>query len=198
MYRFIIFFITLLLPLTAAASEVELPYRKLDLSPEAVERGKTVYFTRCRVCHSLNFWYTKENPKGISSFVEPENALESFGVVPPDLTLITKARGRRLNGPLYLYRFLKTFHMEEDGTIKNRAFAGWTHTDGTISMPPSFAPDDPELEGAANDVAAFLHYVADPSAEERKRLGRYVLVYMVILTGLLYAVNRRVWKGVKK
>jgi hypothetical protein len=131
MYRFIIIFITLLLPLAASASEVELPHRKLDLSPEAVDRGKTLYFTRCRVCHSLTYWHTKENPKGINAFIEPEKALESFGVVPPDLTIITKARGRRLNGALYIYQFMKTYHIEEDGTIKNRAFAKWTHTDGT-------------------------------------------------------------------
>jgi cytochrome c1 len=65
-------------------------------------------------------------------------------------------------------------------------------------MPPAFAPTDPEIERKAKDIAAFLNYVADPSAAERKRLGRYVLVYMVILTGLLYALNRKVWKGVKK
>jgi cytochrome c1 len=193
MYKFIILLTILVFPPGVLATEVEdeLPYAKLDLSPEAVERGKSIYMVSCRVCHSLNYWRTKENPEGINAFVAPEQALESFGIVPPDLTLITKARGRRLNGAQYVYQFMTTFYVE-DGTVKNRAFAHWTETDGTTSMPPAFAPNDPESESKAKDIAAFLNYVADPSAAERKRLGRYVLVYMVILTGLLYLVNRKI------
>ncbi len=199
MYKFIILLTILLIPPSVLASEVEveLPYAKLDLSPEAVERGKSIYMVSCRVCHSLKYWRIKEHPEGINAFIDREGALESFGVVPTDLTIITKARGRRLNGAQYVYQFLTTFYVE-DGSIKNRAFAHWTETDGTTVMPPAFAPTDPEIERKAKDIAAFLNYVADPSAAERKRLGRYVLVYMVILTGLLYALNRKVWKGVKK
>ena len=65
-------------------------------------------------------------------------------------------------------------------------------------MPPPLSKADPKFEQKARDVAAFLLYAADPTAKERKRLGRYVLGYMVILTALLYTLNRRVWRDVKK
>lgn len=66
-----------------------------------------------------------------------------------------------------------------------------------IAMPPVLSKDDPELESKAKDVAAFLSYAAEPSANERKGLGRYVMGYMVVLTALLYFLNRKTWKGIK-
>jgi hypothetical protein len=156
MYKFIILLTILVFPPGVLATEVELPYAKLDLSPEAVERGKSIYMSTCRVCHSLNYWHTKEDPEGIKALVTPEQAKESFGIVPPDMTLITKARGRRLNGAQYVYQFMTTFYVGEDGNIKNRAFAHWTETDGTTSMPPAFASTDPEREQKANDVSISL------------------------------------------
>jgi cytochrome c1 len=198
-FRIIIFLTILLLPLSASASEVELPYTTIDLSPEAIERGKTVYISHCLVCHGLKYWRNKEHPDGLKAFLDPAMAEESFGLVPMDLSLVTKARGRRLNGALYIYQLLTTYHVDESGVYnKNLALARLTHTDGSIAMPPPIPPNDPELENKARDVAAFLYDVAEPTAGERKRLGRYVLLYMVILTGLLYALNKKVWEGVKK
>jgi cytochrome c1 len=118
--------------------------------------------------------------------------------VPPDLSLIAKARGKRLNGALYVYQLLTTYYTDADGKWKNRAFAKWTHSEGVTSMPPAIPLADPELHQKSKDVAAFLYDVAEPSAKEREGLGRYVLFYMVILTGFLYAYNKKVWKDVKK
>jgi cytochrome c1 len=58
--------------------------------------------------------------------------------------------------------------------------------------------DDPDLARKAKDVSAFLEYAAEPSEGERRGLGGYVLGYMVLLTGLLYALNRRMWKRIRK
>lgn len=199
MYRFIISFITLLLPLSARADYAgELLTTKIELSPGAIERGEEVFMTTCRLCHGLEFWRGMENPEGIKPLMDPQAAKAAFPIEPPDLSVIAKARGRRLNGALYIYQLLTTYYEAEDGTFKNMAYGSWNKTDGTITMPPPFSPDDPELETKARDVSAFLYHVAEPTASERKRLGRYVLVYMVILTGLLYAINRRVWKGIDK
>jgi cytochrome c1 len=45
----------------------------------------------------------------------------------------------------------------------------------------------------ARDVAAFLAWAAEPTLEERKRIGFQVLLYMAVLTVLLYLVKTMIW-----
>jgi cytochrome c1 len=46
----------------------------------------------------------------------------------------------------------------------------------------------------AKDVTAFLAWSAEPKLEERKRIGFKVLVYLIILSFLLYFTNKRIWR----
>jgi ubiquinol-cytochrome c reductase cytochrome c1 subunit len=50
----------------------------------------------------------------------------------------------------------------------------------------------------AHDVTTFLHWASNPHMEERKRMGLKVILFLIVLTGLLYAVQRKVWSDVKK
>jgi ubiquinol-cytochrome c reductase cytochrome c1 subunit len=43
------------------------------------------------------------------------------------------------------------------------------------------------------DVAMFLSWAAEPTLEERKQTGLKVLLFLIILTGLLYATKRKIW-----
>jgi cytochrome c1 len=45
----------------------------------------------------------------------------------------------------------------------------------------------------AIDVSAFLAWTAEPEMEERKRLGIKVILFLLVLTGLLYALKRQIW-----
>jgi cytochrome c1 len=101
---------------------------------------------------------------------------------------MTKARGGGNKGAAYIDALLVGFN---DTPEKNSVFPN-------ITMPPPFAKGDPEIARKAKDVSAFLDYAAEPSERERRDLGGYVLGYMVLLTGLLYALNRRTWKGIGK
>ena len=47
------------------------------------------------------------------------------------------------------------------------------------------------LEEEARAVTTFLAWVAEP--EERKRMGVKVVRFVIVLTGLFYAIKRRVW-----
>ena len=47
----------------------------------------------------------------------------------------------------------------------------------------------------ALDVVAFLTWAAEPHADERRKLGLMVMVYLLIFTGLLYASYRAIWRG---
>ena len=48
----------------------------------------------------------------------------------------------------------------------------------------------------ALDVSTFLAWAAEPEMEERKRLGIKVILFLIVLTALLYALKRRIWAKV--
>ena len=48
----------------------------------------------------------------------------------------------------------------------------------------------------ASDVTNFLAWAASPEMERRKRMGIKVLLFLLVLTGMLYAVKRKVWGDV--
>jgi ubiquinol-cytochrome c reductase cytochrome c1 subunit len=72
-------------------------------------------------------------------------------------------------------------------------------------MPPPLQEDGVQYEDGtkatveqmAADVATFLAWAAEPELEVRKRLGVKVILFLILLTGLLYAVKISVWKDVK-
>ncbi len=59
-----------------------------------------------------------------------------------------------------------------------------TYADGTA----------PTLSNYAADVSAFLAWAADPSHDERKRMGWQVILYLLITSVLLYVAKKRVWR----
>lgn len=61
------------------------------------------------------------------------------------------------------------------------------YTDGTAATP----------EQMARDVAVFLTWASEPTLEDRKQLGIGVLLFLIVFTGILVAVKRQVWAGVK-
>ena len=49
----------------------------------------------------------------------------------------------------------------------------------------------------AHDVASFLQWAADPHMEERKRTGIKVLIFLFVLSGVMYYVKKRLWAKIK-
>ncbi|MGE0652318.1 MAG: cytochrome c1 [Alphaproteobacteria bacterium] len=124
------------------------------------------------------------------------------GAFPPDLSDITKARP---HGHDYLYALMTGYKEPPadmkmtEGMMYNTAFAGHQ-----IAMPPPLSEGSLEYKDGtkatipqmARDVTVFLAWAAEPEMEERKRLGYKVLLFLVVLTGVLYAAMRRVWSKV--
>ncbi len=121
------------------------------------------------------------------------------GALPPDLSLITKARA---GGADYLHALLtgyrdapKDVQMGE-GMSYNPYFPG-----NAIAMPSPLSADQIEyadktkatVSRMAEDVSTFLTWAAEPELEERKRLGIKVLLFLLVLTGMLYALKRKIW-----
>lgn len=171
----------LLFALTGHTAAAEIPMGALDFGDAAVKRGRAVFASSCQTCHGLKYL-------GISAKMDSENAKKAFGNVPPDLSLMAKARGKGSDGARYIYALLVSFN---DTPQKNSVLP-------YITMPPPFSQDDPQFMQDVRDVSAFLYYAADPSADARRQLGKYVLGYMIILTTLLYVLYLKTWRRVKR
>lgn len=125
------------------------------------------------------------------------------GALPPDLSLITKARE---DGPNYVYSVL-TGYKEPPAGIEvvsgkhyNTYFPGhW------ISMAPPLSDNAIEYQDGtkstvdqmARDVVVFLQWAAEPEMDHRKGMGIKVLIFLALLSGFFYVAKRRVWSKVK-
>jgi ubiquinol-cytochrome c reductase cytochrome c1 subunit len=124
--------------------------------------------------------------------------------LPPDLSLITKARE---GGGPYVYSLLTGYrnppanlppeNRPGQGLYFNPYFANLN-----IAMPPpltadgqvSYADGTPAtVDQMAKDVAAFLIWTAEPNLQSRHRMGLAVLIFLLIATGLAYLAYRNIW-----
>lgn len=122
------------------------------------------------------------------------------GALPPDLSLMNKARP---HGPDYVWTLLTSygdempadFHLM-DGMNYNPAFSG-----GQIGMPQTIFDDGvtytdgapTKKEDIARDVVAFLNWTAEPELDVRKSLGLKVMIFLGVMTALFYALKRQIW-----
>jgi ubiquinol-cytochrome c reductase cytochrome c1 subunit len=140
------------------------------------------------------------------------------GALPPDLSLIIKARE---NGPRYVYSILTGYapapagmnvptgkfynpYMPGDMTSFWSGPKDHVPVGGFIAMPLQLTQDRVTFDDGVNatpqqeaqDVVAFLAWAAEPHADERKKMGLAVMIYLLVFTGILYASYRRVWRKV--
>jgi ubiquinol-cytochrome c reductase cytochrome c1 subunit len=140
------------------------------------------------------------------------------GALPPDLSLIIKARE---DGPQYVYSILTGYMAPPAGMkVPNGKYynpympgdmtAFWTGAPnkvpegGFIAMPLQLTQDrvtyddgvkaSPDQE--AQDVVAFLAWASEPHADERKQLGLAVMIYLLLFAGVLYVSYRTIWSKV--
>ena len=126
-------------------------------------------------------------------------AAANGGKAPPDLSLMVKARA---DGANYLHALMlgyvdppAGFQVPEGGHY-NKYFPGHV-----IAMPKVLNEGQVEytdgtkatVDQMARDVTAFLAWTAEPKLEERHRLGLRVIIFLIVLTGLFYALKRRIW-----
>ena len=130
-------------------------------------------------------------------------AAANGGALPPDLSLMAKAR---LGGPDYIYSLMLGFKEEAphgvaipEGKYYNTYFPG-----NAIGMPPQLMEDlitysdgtKASPEQLARDISAFLNWAAEPELNERKSMGLKVMIFLAVFTALLYALKRQIWKNI--
>lgn len=127
------------------------------------------------------------------------------GGMPPDLSLITKARE---HGEDYLFALLTGYNQQapegikvKEGQYYNRYMAG-----GIIAMPPPLHTEgqteyedgtQPTVTQMAKDVTMFLAWCAEPEMDERKRAGLKFGVGAGIMTLLAIHQKRFYWNVLK-
>jgi ubiquinol-cytochrome c reductase cytochrome c1 subunit len=121
------------------------------------------------------------------------------GALPPDLSLITKARA---NGADYLYSLLLGYEDAPAGTeVPEGMYYNNAYSGHLIAMPQPIYGDDVEYtdgapttpEGLASDVTHFLMWAAEPKMEVRKRIGVAAVFFLSIFLVMSYMAKRRVW-----
>ncbi len=125
------------------------------------------------------------------------------GAYPPDLSLIVKARH---DGPNYVFSLITGFGPAptDEKPVPNKYYNPY-FPNHWISMPPPLSEGlvtyqdgmPATVDQMAKDVVVFLQWAAEPEMEQRKLTGLRVLVFLTILTGMLYAIKRRIWRNVK-
>ncbi|MBW8268417.1 cytochrome c1 [Caldovatus aquaticus] len=124
------------------------------------------------------------------------------GALPPDLSVIVKARE---GGADYIYALLTGYSDPPPGVEVmqgmhyNRYFPGHQ-----IAMAPPLNAGQVSfhdgtqatVEQMARDVTTFLAWAAEPELEERRALGVKIVLFLTVLGGLVYAVKRKIWADV--
>jgi ubiquinol-cytochrome c reductase cytochrome c1 subunit len=156
-------------------------------------------------------------------FPTEADARAAFGVVPPDFSVIAKARGTvqpfpwwivnyftaySEGGPDYIHAFLLGFHEPPEGfelpegKNYNEFFPGHATAmpdvlaDGAVAYEDEAFPQTKDQY--ARDVSAFLMWVAEPWLVARKEAGLRVIVFLLLFAGLMWFVKQRLWSGVHR
>jgi ubiquinol-cytochrome c reductase cytochrome c1 subunit len=228
----------------AAGGEARLDRVNLDASNKpALQRGARNFVNYCLGCHSAkyvrynrvaadlgiseqqlidNLMFTGERPHDTMRIgIQPDDAKRWFGVVPPDLSLIARARGTD-----YLYTFLRSFYADPSkatgvnnivlpGTamphvlwdlqgVQEAVWEGHPDAQGNVqkhfkefklATPGSMTPE--EFDGFVRDTVTFLEYIGEPARLQRESLGFPVIAFLVFFTLLAWALKKEYWKDVK-
>ena len=125
------------------------------------------------------------------------------GAYPPDMSVLVKARG---GGVDYIYSLLQGYEDApagvtlDEGVYYNKYMYGnkikmsaplsdgiVEYGDGTIAS----------VDQMSKDVTTFLMWAAEPHLEARHRMGFKAIVYLIILTVLVYFSMKKIWSRVE-
>jgi len=232
-----------LLFVPAAAFASEAGYR-LDRAPIesrdmlSLQAGARTFVNYCLNCHGAQFMrYNRLTDIGLTEAQIRDNlvltdvkvgetmkvalaakdAKAMFGAVPPDLSVIGRARSAD-----WLYTYLRTFYRDPKSPTgwNNAAFpqvamphALWTlQGERALEVIPAKDGHGPaeykwtqltpgtqnavQYDTTVRDLVNFLDYMAEPAAQDRKRIGIVALFALLILFILAYALKKEYWKDV--
>jgi ubiquinol-cytochrome c reductase cytochrome c1 subunit len=145
----------------------------------------------------------------------PESQFEGA----PDLSVMAKARAgfsgpygtginqlfKGIGGPEYIATLLQSYTGETKTQAGTTLYENTAYPGGWINMAPPLYGDDVEfadgheatIESQSEDVAAFLMWAAEPKMMDRKQAGLTGVIFLTVLSVLLYLTNKRLWAPIK-
>jgi len=219
-------------PAYAASAQLQLKSVDIDLSDKAsLQRGARTFMNYCLTCHSASYMrynrmgsdlgLTDEQVKDSLMFasekvgetmtiaMRPDDAKKWFGSIPPDLSVISRARGAD-----WLYSYFQTFYIDNkkvmgtnNSTLKNVAMPhvlwqdqGYLQkgTNGDLTRLSEGDLTKDEYDEMARDLVNFLAYIGEPSKIQRLALGKWVLIYLALFFFVAYPLKKVIWEDVTK
>lgn len=152
--------------------------------------------------------------------IEKQDATRWFGKAPPDLSVISRARGVD-----WLYTYLRSFYRDESRPwgVNNTVFkdVGMPHVLWELQglQVPEFEDvvdaqgtkrqiitgfklvqkgklNAQEYDEAVRDIVTFLAYLGEPSKLQRLALGKWVLLFLAGFLVLMYLLKKEYWKDI--
>jgi ubiquinol-cytochrome c reductase cytochrome c1 subunit len=145
-------------------------------------------------------------------------AAANGGKIPPDLSLIVKARH---DGAAYVHSLLMGYrdlegYKNHEGKLLTKEFPDFETPTGTffnpyfaalaIGMPPPLTTDDQvtyadgtkaTVNQMSTDVSAFLVWAAEPTLGKRNQTGWAVVGFLIFATILAWFAKNQVWSAIK-
>ena len=208
----------------------------------SLQRGARNFMNYCSGCHSAkyvrynqlgrdlgltdqqlidNLMFTAVKPtETIDIALRPADGQRWFGQAPPDLSLITRARGAD-----YVYNFLRSFYVDPKRPLgvnnlmlpnasmphvlwslqglQRAVYEEHAHNGVTEQRFKGFEIERPGRLGPAEydefvrDTVNFLAYIGEPVKQKRESLGVLVIAFLVVFGILAYLLKQEIWKDVR-
>ncbi len=214
----------------------------------ALQNGAKLFVNYCMGCHSAAFMrYNRLTDIGLTeqqikdnllfttdrvgdtmkASMNPKEAKDWFGGVPPDLTVIARSRADfgKGSGADYLYTYLRTYYRDETKATgwNNLAFpnVGMPHVlwelqgerrpvFGTVKqhghdvqVVSDWKQVTPGLmtplqyDQAIGDLVSYLQWMGEPAQNNRVRVGVWVMMFLGVFTVIAWRLNAAFWKDIK-
>ncbi len=221
------------------------PNKVNDLT--ALQEGAMLFVNYCLNCHSAAYMrYNRLQDIGLTeqqikdnllfatdkigdtmkSNIDPKQAKEWFGGLPPDLTLVARSRaGHGGTGADYLYTYLRTYYRDPTKATgwNNLAFpnVGMPHVlyqlqgerEPIFETVKAHGQDTQVFKGwkqitpgtmspqqydqAMANLVGYMQWMAEPAQNTRVRVGVWVLLFLAVFTVFAWRLNAAFWKNVR-
>ena len=228
----------------SAGGGAELEHFSPVRTDKSLQRGAKIFVNYCQGCHTADYqrysrlaedigisdkdmsesmiFTTDANgePTKVGSLMtsnmSTEYAKTAFGVVPPNLALVSRSRGVD-----WLYTYMKSFYLDESRPLgaNNTVYpnVGMPHVLADLQgwQKATFHEDDDgqqvfdgfqqvtagklsqaEYNATVSDLVSFLDYLGDPNREARHSLGIKVMLFLFLFLVLAVFLKKEYWKDI--
>ena len=198
-----------------AAGDLHLDHANTDISDTAsLQNGAKLFMNYCSGCHAIGFMrynriakdlnlsdslvaehlmFAEDKPgETITTAMPKEGAAKWFGIAPPDLSLVARAKGTD-----WIYTYLRGFYEDDSKVfgVNNKVLENASMPDVLWSLKEG--RPEAEFDQDVRDITNFLDYVGEPAKLIRTKLGVWVLSFLGVLLVLTYLLKKEYWKDVK-